>query len=1222
MPTIADRLLRSRYTLLQGPLRDDGISQAWLGRNEEDTTFLIKLWPFDAERPDHVQRALWDAELRTLYRVGSSPGADATMLVIRDAGVDSSSRCFAMVLEGPGYESLRDVLHDRRRVPWLDTRTPEARRALWTSLATLAEGIVLLHEQHILHRDVSAETVYFSSDLGPGSLRLGGFEWSVRLGRPAANSPPPGWSSPPEFFRRASYGYRPETDWFGFGMLAARLLMNVEPYATMVDQLERHTRLLADIERPTTQLSDIERALLRRLIATEPRDRLRHGYEVSTALSDVIRALDTGNDAGADTRPLVLVVNTSTPDLSDRATELGFLPDPQHPQDAFNPHNLLHSANLTTFIQRDLASAQLYAVAGARFFILVGAQLVLQLTQFKYTDPDTNTTKQDWDFAYCQAVTDLRWNDGGSAVAPLPTKGVVVRSKRDIVKNRTIRQNAKSWTRYLPKLNPSVQLRAVLARFHEFIRCTNQLELLIRDSEIFRYRVVDRKASDGVDQLTIEERPRARSPIGFVALEGGMCEFLSREIESNKPDCRLVVLTALSEDALTLPQVQKGDGWTVDHVGVESGRARLRRVSTDARLSAAANEGMLRTWGLFGQVALIRRRKRAIDRIEKHAYLLRSLSAPGQVYMDTGPAELMVPLSIDFVDEAKQAAIKDILRVRPIYALQGPPGTGKTTLVAHLLRQIFEDDPVSQVLITAQAHGAVDVLRTKVRDEVFREVRQEDQPLAVRLGQKTEAQGTQQADEGSVEQVALGVLRTAQKKLSGLNRRTSLQEEWLRIAMELERSLRTLESNSTVLDFCELVKRGANITYCTTSAGELEAIADATQSFDWTIIEEAGKAHAFDLALPLQAGHRWLLIGDHKQLPPYRFKDYREGIDKLNDAIAALEELPQGAGRLLDVEWVRAWREREPSERLKFQDYARSWLNTFERVFGYCSEATGNARHTVDAADGAAAGILSRQHRMHPTIGDLISTTYYQGQVINRTVGGDGRPLQRTRHGLSGIAGLRDQAILWLDLPWAARDRDCGEVGPPDRPRYTNPSEVAAIKWFLESLSSDDALRGGDEIEFAVLSPYNQQVAAINREVKVELGKGCGLVGKRGHHGGQRGGGANAKVRVAHSVDSFQGNQAGVIVVSLVRNNTKPSGHGLGFLEEASRLNVLLSRAERLLVLVGSWEFFEHQLQGVSIDDPQHPLWHWKKVITTLDGWFEDGAAERLEVWPLLGGDR
>ncbi|WP_194911130.1 AAA domain-containing protein [Catenulispora rubra] len=47
------------------------------------------------------------------------------------------------------------------------------------------------------------------------------------------------------------------------------------------------------------------------------------------------------------------------------------------------------------------------------------------------------------------------------------------------------------------------------------------------------------------------------------------------------------------------------------------------------------------------------------------------------------------------------------------------------------------------------------------------------------------------------------------------------------------------------------------------------------------------------------------------------------------------------------------------------------------------------------------------------------------------------------------------------------------------------------------------------------------------------------------------------------TVDSFQGNQAEIIAVSLVRNNTRLSGDGLGFLVESPRMNVLLSHAER-----------------------------------------------------------
>ena len=405
-----------------------------------------------------------------------------------------------------------------------------------------------------------------------------------------------------------------------------------------------------------------------------------------------------------------------------------------------------------------------------------------------------------------------------------------------------------------------------------------------------------------------------------------------------------------------LPSISKADCWTIEGIDTTQGHVKLARIVAGGTLPPPTEEGTIRTWGMFGQVALIRRRKRAIDRVANHSYLLRSLSAPGQVYMDTGAVPLPVPLDSSMVDDAKQAAIKDILRVRPIYALQGPPGTGKTTLVAHLLRQIFEDDPVSQVLITAQAHGAVDVLRAKVRDEAFHGVPEEKQPLAVRL--RPPDPNASSPEEGSAEEVSLRILQRATKRLEECPNRTQLQDEWLSSAIKMEASLKNWTPNSSAPDFCEVVKRGANVTYCTTSAGDLEVLADATQSFDWTIIEEAGKAHGFDLALPLQAGHRWLLIGDHKQLPPYRFTDYREGIDSLEKAVEALEELPDRAGGLLDIEWIQSWRDREPETQAHFKEYARRWLTSFARVFEYCSVATGSEKHTLDHADGAAAGTL------------------------------------------------------------------------------------------------------------------------------------------------------------------------------------------------------------------------------------------------------------------------
>ncbi len=66
-------------------------------------------------------------------------------------------------------------------------------------------------------------------------------------------------------------------------------------------------------------------------------------------------------------------------------------------------------------------------------------------------------------------------------------------------------------------------------------------------------------------------------------------------------------------------------------------------------------------------------------------------------------------------------------------------------------------------------------------------------------------------------------------------------------------------------------------------------------------------------------------------------------------------------------------------------------------------------------------------------------------------------------------------------------------------------------------------------------------------------------------------------------------------------------------------MNVLLSRAERLLVLVGSWEFFSRQVAQVALDDPQLPLWHWRKVISVLEDWFGSGIALRVPAEEIGG---
>lgn len=1182
-------------------MAQDPASQTWIGVDEDEERYLVKFWPFNGEAPDYLQRALWDSELRNLYRLGSSPGADKSMLVVRDAGVDQAAHAFVMVLRGAGYDALSGALERRDEHPWLASGDGTIRGAMWRGLERVADGLRLLHEQNMLHRNLGADVVYFDPRVGPSSFRLGGFEWSVRLGVPALSAPPAGWSSPPEF--ADALAYRLETDWFAFGILAVRCFLNAERYGTN-SPADRYARTLKAVERvPARTLSELERDFLLRLIAPDARDRLTRSYQILSAIDEIATRLEQRPETRSES-PLVLVINPKNDELIDHALKHGFKPDPDEPLSSFNPNDLIHVSNLSMYFQRALARSQLYALGASPMCLLVGEGIdPLRISEFERLDHDTGQMRRSWDLAYCHGTGELWRNEGGPSCIQLPERRVVVRARQQVIQDRTIVQSAQSWTAYLPRIDRSDQLRASLARFHDFICATNQIELLIRDSEIFRYEIATHDTEDALERLTIREVQRDRAVMRLFRIEGGLVEFLQREIESGKRNCDLVVLTEPEEDGLFLRRhIAIEECWKVTDVNADTGLIQLARPSLGLKRPELPPIGTLRTWGMFGQVTLIRRRKSAIDRLQRHSYLLQSLSAPGQVYMDTGSAAPPVPFDSDRVDEAKQAAIEDILRVRPIYALQGPPGTGKTTLVAHLLRQILEDDPVAQILITAQAHGAVDVLREKVRDEAFGDVPYAKQPLAVRLKGEID-QGSD--NEGSVRQVSLSLLERARDQLRSEKTLTKLQDDWRAYVDEMIKAIRSYAVDRAAPEFFELVKRGANLIYCTTSAADLEEIAELDQSFDWSIVEEAGKAHGFDLALPLQAGHRWLLIGDHRQLPPYRFMEYSGGIQQLDEVVEALRLLPDAAGGLLDYDWIRNWNDGSEEQREDFKLYAKAWLTTFERIFDACKSATGSDLLTIDEPSGAAAGMLSGQHRMHPTIGSLISGAYYGGELVNRTHRG-GVPLPRVVHQLTAPGQIANVAVAWIDVPWAGHDERCAEHGPPKAPRYSNPAEVEALADFVAQLEINEPLER--PLKLSVLSPYNQQVALINRRLReMQLPGGVELkLDLRSRAGGA------GTARLAYSVDSFQGDQADIIAVSLVRNNTRQPRAGLGFLDEAQRLNVLLSRAERLLILVGSWEFFQRQLAPVQLEDPADPLWHWKTVMATLEQYFDDGRAVQI----------
>ncbi|HAG85797.1 MAG TPA: hypothetical protein DCL61_32825, partial [Cyanobacteria bacterium UBA12227] len=891
----SDTILQERYHLQQELATKNDVhqfSESWLGQDEDCSLYLLKLQRYQEKQPNEVLRRIWDNQLRTLYRLSSSPGAEESLLTLHDAGIDRTQSSFVMVLKSDcnGYDTLATALANQEDSTWKtytwlqknQIKKPEVRRQIWHGLRRIATGIHLLHRQQVLHRNICAENIFFARNQGTESWRLGGFEWSVRLGNSSNSSPGQIWSIPPEFSEQETAGYSFDTDWYGFGMLAARCL-----YQRLEDKSNSdfegmpgyspatlYQKIWDEVEKNFSNLSDVEHGLIKRLIARYPEQRLSFSLEILREIDEIIDSLNNIGITTKKKQPLRLAFDPTNDKIIDAARQAGFIPNPKDKD--FSLNNPLHVGQLKEFLRKSFESAKLYPNPGENSYVLVG-RITLLIDQYRDGKSET------WDIAYAVKPWELRGSDGDS-IRELTDASIDVITLREAADGNK-KLNSKSWEYFLPSIDEKKVLREPLVKFREFLQCTNQLELLMRDAEIFAYEITDRQnTKDDSKLIVIKERERERPAPDFCQVKGGMLEFLQREWDSGRKDCKLFLLS--EENSLRVGKKHKNEAWEIVWINRENGQAQLKRtVSENLDLSPVENSGYLRSWNHNAQIQVIERRKNAIDRLEDHSYLLQALSAPR--LMDTKWVAPLERLDEASVDISKKAVIQDILRVRPIYTLQGPPGTGKTTLVAQLLREIINEDPVAQILVTAQAHPAVDVLRNKVWNEAFRDVDDGKKPIAVRLGMgDSEGQNL----EGTVEKVSRDLLQQTKQRLSNLSSRSKLKQEWNEI---VNRMLNTQSSVSerALADFQDLVKRGANITYCTTSAGSLEELAKSDQSFDWSIVEEAGKAHGFELALPLQAGHRWMLLGDHKQLSPYRLNDYINCLKNLGQAVDYIKNL-------------------------------------------------------------------------------------------------------------------------------------------------------------------------------------------------------------------------------------------------------------------------------------------------------------------------------------------
>jgi len=1221
-----DTVLNGRYTLTER-VEMPGIdpSQLWEAIDRDGERHTLKITPYSGERPPSEVRRMWDNDLRVMYRLSSSAGANGQLVVMTDAGIDLEKSVMVLVYEGWQHVPFAEILADRERIDWLSFKRLKerfVRRDLWRALLQMAKGLKCLHDQNLIHRNVTPEAIWGQRDEGPESLRLSGFDWSARIGHASSTSEGSPWSTPPEL-RQVGYSF--SSDWYGFGTIVARCFHRIEHLAlTGSDGLPAALSLAISRDNPCN-LEPLEKDLVKAITATDRHDRLQSGVQILGRIEKIIEVLDFGQAGKNDGRRVLLYLDSKNAHVIDAALRAGFTPNPDEPFEAFDSGSPEHSVRLKDFLADQWRTATLsWSHDGRKFELRCRDLFVAGERWMDYGD----SKEQSWRAAKAMLRNTARLQESVPA-SGFDGVGIEVEFKsREVGLKIGTGSGFTSWDAFAPTQKNSKGLGPDSENLRQFFQVSNQFEILLRDAELFKYKVVHRQEENGSTKLMIVEVDEHRPSRSFFNSEKiRLIEFLQQERDSGNQYSDNVLLTetdslfaskagSYAEGAHFKPDDEQ---WTISEIDQDNETITIFR--KNGLNAPPPTTGFLRTRGHHGQIRLIERRKQAIDRLSSHAFLLRTLAAPALTCIDSGPTALPWPQieKGDVIDTNKLATIKDILRMRPMYALQGPPGTGKSTLVAHLLRQILEDDPMAQILVTAKDHAAVDVLLGKVMDEAYKGIPKEQRPLAIRLNRRD---GKDHAKEQ-----AQDLMRTALHAIGSCTdgadpHRDEIRRAWRTLLEKWTLDCQSEENQTLSNALVELVRRGASITSCTTSAGDLEALAAGTRSFDWSIVEEAGKTHGFDLALPLQAGHRWLLLGDHKQLRPFLHDEFAGCFNRLKGSAGAgdgvidiLSELGRKRGneRLIDIDWLKEKLEANEHWVKSFPSYARGWLASFSRVFEQQRDKLNGL--TTDTIDGASAGLLTKQYRMPQAVGDLNSAVFYK-DAVRKATPEEGNPDERHVNPFVSPSWLAPHSLIWVDMPWIEANKEAWKNG------YSNRREQIAIRQILGQMGLAPRGQSDRDHTLAILTPYNWQKNNVNKDGTITAPAGCRFGSAQNREAGEN----KAK---AYSVDSFQGDEADIVVVSLVRNKPmraqdKPTPADIKFIAQPDRLNVMLSRARRLLVIVGSWDFLSACLAEVSsaadsegnYNDPEYGP--FKRTLEELEVMFADKRALKISMEQAL----
>ena len=1130
-----------------------------VGAEVESRQVIVKYWLNRNQDKTEILKEIWLYEKRQLQRLKGCPGVGDYISPIFESHTDEHG--FYLVLDSGSrlplslyYETRPRTLHLQR--PWFfNLRSISNRLKFWKNISRIVSAISVLHSQGLLHRHLNLDSI-LTDAANNLDFQLTGFEWSIRVQRMSEPN-----KSRNDLTDTNKKHFSFLTDWMDLGYLIAKILK--------IDQedISNNEYLIGEIIEKT-ELTISEVVLIRGLTGTIDIDKSTSSKVINSEIilkkiKDIVAELNTLLEKSPDPLVIAFLFNTASNSGKHSSGKTSVFNAVQHI--FFENHLISLSevdiAELLEFISQDIANSSLTKVVhnnGEIEYLLIGAQLSYIIGKNKSNRLDS---EGNWNTAFCH-----------SAYLIPPIKLGQKNKKLQINKNISCilhtnkleieRLRPCSWSEYVDSLETPVTVDNISKDLTTGFAAYHLTEIAFAKAEIYPIEVMSYTIdSDDPSLYNVKLRTRIDPE----------SESVSTSLSIKSPAIRLKqIFTKNGEYSrwffLSNSNFNEEDHEIVlDYSSSETNNGEVLYEFTTNTPNPNYKNSFIITSSTQGTISQLSRRAAAIDALSQHDELIELLRSPHRRLMNSNE-NLVLHESFNGLDTSKRDVFRKILNTLPLYLVQGPPGVGKTYLVTALVQQVFSSEANSRLLLTAQSHSTVHHLFNEINKALKKDkVKNSDLLIisCVKNGSpEDDIDPNLKVDELAkdyINSLLLSKLFSSCPSESTKNRVIALGAPGNR------------PGRSTLVS--QLLK-SANLVFATTNSKQVEDLIKSKSQFDWSIMEETGKVTGLELLSPMLLSHRRLMIGDHKQLPPYASEVMRKALGDSNSLKKSLQFSQEIYNNNIKGEFVKNKLNQESIDKLSDQDYeeiCREALRLhllFENLINEEEIALKRSKdhYGHEARHKPIASMLDIQHRMHPVIAEVVSNVFYKNKLETSEEKKEFYTEQNkhfyfeTDH----FESMNNSAILWIETPDIQANK--GSRSGDQKPQWHNPFEVEIVINLLKLLRRKPHIQKKPKL--ALLSPYNKQIERITAMLDRERQSIANLNNFSK---------PDDSSSFCSTVDAFQGAEADLTIISLVRNNSDSySLSALGILLDSRRMNVLLSRAKHQLVIVGSYEFLRH----------------------------------------------